>query len=219
MRWRKTDIPREHVYVGKTLRANKTKLKCEMSTVNGSRNSAKTFRSTFKGDRNDLFDAEKTLVIGDYNRIINPNTTPNTANQIEGIGNYSEGNGTVIIGDGNTGIGDDIVSEGFNNHIYGKRARINGKFYEEANYVIVPRLEEVEHDVEAGEEEQSRCTICYTNRVCCLLEECRHLILCIRCSRALALGRHHDTKPVMNYNTKCPLCSLPVTKIQRVFQT
>ena len=83
-------------------------------------------------------------------------------------------------------------------------------------YVEGPLVDELKHDVTAADDAkpEDTCLFCMSQVSCCIVLPCRHLCLCIACTRRMVFGENGDEIKERGM-VKCPQCRADAKKILR----
>jgi len=203
------------------------------ATVRGDNNMVVGPNARVIGDNNMVI-GSNAHVTGDENTIRGPNAT------VSGDANEGYGDNAVITGDGNKWCGHVCVESGAENVIttpeYGSAQTNSGTIvnnfgssgrekrsreqHEEDRFVEGPTPNEAEQDealAEDDDDDTNACTICMSNKACCVVSPCMHGGLCATCARGLCFGQDEEEQLKKLGDVHCPRCRRDVESIKRVY--
>lgn len=192
--------------INKDIHSINKKFACKKSRVEGKYNEIHAKESTIEGRKN-IIKGNDDEVIGDKNRIFgirmmvrgHTNKIYGTRSSIYGNNNIIRGNFVVVHGDGNTIHGDYAIVHGENNIVHGTNATVNGILLPDKVYPS----EQDEKSDRAAKEGEPTCLVCYENIQNCAMFPCKHLCVCVTCSRKLKI---------------CPVCRTEINSVVNFFR-
>lgn len=192
--------------VNKDIRSVNKKFACKNSRVEGKYNEIHAKESTIEGRKN-IIKGNDDEIIGDRNRVFgirmmirgDKNKIFGTRCTIYGNENTIKGNYVIVHGNGNIIKGDYAIVYGDDNIIQGTNATVNGILLPDTVY---PSEQDEKTDKPAKEGEPA-CLVCYENIQNCAMFPCKHLCVCVTCSRKLKI---------------CPVCRSEIKSVVNFFR-